>query len=125
MLSFAPGLKVFVAPGVTDLRKGFSGLTALAANQLRQDPRSGHVFAFCNRRRSLIKLLLWDGSGFWVMAKRLESGTFAWPSGAATDTVTMSIDELGWLLGGLDPREVTRRDWWRREPTLSAAGVFE
>ena len=124
MLSFAPGLKVFVAPGATDLRKGFSGLTALASSQLRQDPLSGHVFAFCNRRRTLIKLLLWDGSGFWVMAKRLESGTFAWPARTA-EAVTMSIDELGWLLGGLDPREVRRRDWWRREPSLSAAEVFE
>ena len=119
MLSFAPGLRVYIAPGATDLRKGFSGLTALAKQSLRRDPLSGHLFAFCNRRRNLIKLLLWDGSGFWVLAKRLERGTFAWPGHGSQREVTLTTDELSWLLGGLDPSQVTRREWWRREPSLA------
>ncbi|HBP18693.1 MAG TPA: IS66 family insertion sequence hypothetical protein, partial [Planctomycetes bacterium] len=67
-IPFAPGLRVFVAPGITDMRKSFNGLVAATREILEEDPLSGHLFAFCNRRRTLIKLLLWDGTGFWVFA---------------------------------------------------------
>ena len=119
MLSFTPGLRVYLAPGATDLRKGFQGLIALAQHSLEQDPLSGHLFAFCNRRRNLIKLLLWDGSGFWVLAKRLERGTYAWPGHEpGRRELRLGVEELRWILGGLDPGEVRVREWWRREPTL-------
>ena len=74
-LPLVPGLRVHVAPGATDMRKSFNGLVAATREVLGKDPLSGHLFAFCNRRRTLLKLLLWDGTGFWVFAKRLERGT--------------------------------------------------
>jgi len=119
-LPLVPGLRVYVAPGATDMRKSFNGLVAATREVLGQDPLSGHLFAFCNRRRTLLKVLLWDGTGFWVFAKRLERGTFAWPKPSPTArSVSLSSEELAALLGGfaLDPR--TRRRWWRR-PLSSA-----
>jgi transposase len=114
-LPLGPGVQVYVATGVTDMRKSFDGLVAATRQALEEDPTSGHLFAFSNRRRTLIKLLLWDGTGFWVFAKRLERGTFAWPTppeGGAK--LRLSGEELAALLGGfaIDPR--TRRRWWGR-----------
>lgn len=122
MLTLATGVRVYLAPGPTDMRKSFTGLAALAKHVLREDPLSGHLFAFCNRRRSLLKVLYWDGTGFWVLAKRLERGTFAWPEVEPGQThVRLSGEELAWILGGLDLEQAKRRTWWRRAPT-SAVG---
>lgn len=120
MLTLPPGVRVYVAPGVTDMRKSFTGLAALAKNVLQGDPLSGHLFAFCNRRRNLLKVLYWDGTGFWVVAKRLERGTFAWPVATeGQDHVVLTGEELAWVLGGLDLSQAKRRPWWRREPGLA------
>lgn len=122
MLTLSPGVRVYVAPGATDMRKSFLGLAAATRQVLEQDPLSGHLFAFCNRRRTLLKILFWDGTGFWVLAKRLAKGTFAWPVAAPDATcVTLRPDELGCILGGLDLSDSARRAWWRREPWLEAA----
>jgi transposase len=75
MLSLPPSVRIFVARGATDQRKSFDGLCALAQDVLRQDQFSGHVFVFFGRRRDRVKLLVWDRSGFWLFAKRLEAGT--------------------------------------------------
>lgn len=121
MLPIATGLQVFLAAGATDLRKGFDGLAALVESVIEQDPLSGHVFAFCNRSRNRVKLLLWDGSGLWVMAKRLEQGTFAWPrSDEQRQVVTLSQEELTALLAGLDLSLAQHRQWWRRAPRRQA-----
>ena len=69
MLTLGAPVRVYVAPGVTDMRKSFDGLAALAEHALREDPLSGHLFAFCNRRRNLMKVLVWDGSGLLLLAK--------------------------------------------------------
>lgn len=122
MLTFSPTVRVYVAPGSTDMRKSFDALAGLAAEIVEADPLSGHVFAFCNRRRTLVKLLTWDGSGFWIHAKRLERGTFAWPEDRdGADHVLLTAEELSWIIGGLDLRQVNRRKWWRLEPTSSAS----
>ena len=114
-LPLTPGLRVHVAPGVTDMRKSFNGLVAATREVLGEDPLSGHLFAFCNRRRNLIKLLLWDGTGFWVFAKRLEQGTFAWPSPCdQAKKVSLSGEELAAILGGYALDLSTRRRWWGR-----------
>ena len=76
MLTLPPSVKIFLAAGVTDLRKSFDGLSGLARGPLAQDPLSGHLFVFCNRKRDRLKVLYFDGSGLWVFAKRLEQGTF-------------------------------------------------
>lgn len=111
--------RVFVAPGNTDMRKSFNGLAAATREVLKADPLSGALFAFCNRRRNLLKLLYWDGTGFWVFAKRLEKGTFAWPRAATGAThVSLSIEELAALLGGFTLDLSTRRRWWQPENAL-------
>ena len=118
MLTLGAPVRVYLAPGVTDMRKSFDGLIALTQRVLRMDPLSGHLFAFCNRRRTLMKLLVWDGSGFLLLAKRLERGTFAWPEAdPGQDRITLTVEELNWILGGLDLDRVTPRSWWRRAPT--------
>lgn len=123
MIPISPALRVYLAPGVTDMRKSFNGLAAAVRDVLEEDPLSGCVFAFANRRRNLVKLLLWDGTGLWVLGKRLERGTFAWPKVEPGQTkVVLSPSELSALLGGfaLD-RATRRRGWWKREPGLAPA----
>ena len=77
MLTFNGNLKVYVALQPCDMRKSFHGLAAVARDTLKAAPLSGGAFLFTNRRRNLIKILYWDGSGLWVVAKRLERGTFS------------------------------------------------
>ncbi len=79
MLALTPGVSVYLALGATDMRKSFAGLAGAVEAHLKRDPLSGHLFAFCNRRRNMIKVLAWDGSGLCLYAKKLERGTFPWP----------------------------------------------
>lgn len=97
----APDLRVFLAPGATDLRKSINGLSALVEENMRLDPFTGYLFGFCNQRRDLIKLLYWDRNGFALWMKRLEQDRFAWPV-AAVQTLDLTGRELRWLLDGLD-----------------------
>lgn len=116
MLTLGSTTKVYLARGTTDLRKGFDGLAGAVREILAQDPTSGHLFVFCGRRRHMIKVLYWDRTGFWVLAKRLARGTFAWPE-ADDDRPTLELrpDELSALLGGVDLRKTTWRPWWREQ----------
>ena len=102
MISLGADTKVFLALGATDLRKGADGLSVLVARHLEQDPFSGHVFGFCNRGRTTIKLLVWDRNGFWVFHKRLERQRFRWPT-VESEVLEWTTRELNWLLDGLDP----------------------
>lgn len=102
MIPLGSNTKVFLALGGTDMRKGMDGLAALVVGKLCGDPFSGHVFAFCNRQRNTVKLLLWDRNGFWVLHKRLERQRFRWPR-TESEVMELSIRELNWLLDGLDP----------------------
>lgn len=111
MLSFPVGFKIFLALEPVDMRKQFNGLWALAAEGLREDPRHGAVFVFTNRDRDRVKLLYWDGTGVWVLAKRLEKGRFSWPS-AAGPKLPLSPAELTLLLAGIDLRETTKKSWY-------------
>jgi len=113
MLSLSPATRIYLVAGVTDMRKSFNGLTAIVSEALGKDPLSGHLFVFCNRRRDRLKVLYWDCSGLWVCAKRLEKGTFAWPSGD-TRSIELTTAELALLLGGLDLQSTKRRSWYRR-----------
>lgn len=112
MLSPGPATKIYLASGVTDMRKSFNGLYVLVCGVLEADPLSGHLFVFCNRRRDRIKILCFDGSGLWVCAKRLEKGTFTWPE-AGDGTVELSQHQLNLLLGGLDLSQTRPRRWLR------------
>ena len=115
MLTLPPSVRVYLASGVTDLRKSVDGLSALVISTLSLDPFSGHLFLFRNRSGDRVKILVWDRSGFWVLYKRLEKGTFAWPKEASPTGVELSIGELTLLLEGLDATTVRRRRWYTRE----------
>lgn len=111
MLSVGSTTKVYLRPGATDLRLGFEGLYQLARTTLGQDPvATGHVFAFCNQHRTRLKLLLHDGTGLWVCAKRLEQGTYAWPGSGPVDALTAA--QLWALVSGLEVSGWRRA--WRR-----------
>lgn len=97
MLSLPPAVRIFVARGPTDLRRSFDRLAAMVETVLRQDPFSGHVFCFFNRRRDRVKLLVWERGGFWLLYKRLEAGTFA-----PVERAEMSPRDLYLLLEGIE-----------------------
>ncbi len=102
--------RVWLAAGVTDMRKGFAGLSALAEQVLQQDPYSGHLFVFRGRRGDLIKVIWFDGQGSCLFSKRLERGRFVWPS-ARDGKLTLSSAQLSMLLEGIDWRAPERT--WR------------
>jgi len=110
MLNLSAATRVFVAVEPVDLRRSFNGLFACVQQQLRLDPLSGHLFVFTNRSRNRLKILVWDGSGLWVCAKRLERGRFAWPRVDAA-VATLRSEELIALVSGLEVQ--SRRDWYR------------
>lgn len=113
---FSPGLatKIFIAIDAIDMRKGFEGLYGLVRDHLEQDPLSGHLFLFTNRTRTRVKALVWDGSGLWVCAKRLEKGRFHWPRAEQTRSVTLRSEELAMLVNGLDLKQTKQRKWYRK-----------
>jgi transposase len=100
MMPWPGGLRAYLACGVTDMRKSIDALAVLAAEQLRQDPLSGHLFGFCNRKRDTVKLLYWDRNGFCLWHKRLERDRFHWPD-SESEVRFISTRELRWLLDGL------------------------
>jgi transposase len=116
VLTLPPSVKVFLAAGATDMRKSFDGLSGLARSVPGEDPLSGHLFVFCNRRRDRLKILYFDGSGLWVFAKRLEKGTFSWPEEGGAPRVEMRAGELALLVGGIDLSRTRRRRWYERKP---------
>ena len=98
MFGFGPATRIYVALGATDMRKGIDGLYGIVRDRLGLEVRSGHLFLFTNARRNRLKILLWDGSGIWICAKRLERGRFSWPlAGDGSDRVTLSHEELSLL----------------------------
>jgi transposase len=107
--------KIYVAVEAVDMRKGFDGLYGLVRDQLGQDPLSGYLFLFSNRTRTRLKALVWDGSGLWVCAKRLEKGRFRWPAASEKQrSITMRAEELAMLVNGLDLKQTRPRKWYRR-----------
>jgi transposase len=114
MLSVSPKTRVFAALGATDMRKSYDTLAEAVRRVIGEDPLSGDVFVFCNGSRNRIKVLCFDRGGYWLIARRLEKGTFAWPRESARTRVTMRVDDLMLLLGGLDPSHYQRRAWYDR-----------
>jgi len=100
MLSEFQAEKVYIACGYTDLRRGIDGLAGLVQQQFRLDPFTNTLFLFCGRRRDRIKALYWEGNGFLLLYKRLESGSFQWPrNGAEAQEITPQ--QYRWLMEGL------------------------
>ena len=107
MIPVPAGVRVWLASGQTDMRKGFGGLASLVQEVLKADPHGGHVFVFRGKRGDLIKLIWHDGQGSCLFAKRLERGRFIWPT-TNGDPVTLSAAQLGYLLEGIDWRAPIR-----------------
>ncbi len=127
MLTIGPNTRIYLAVGTTDLRAGFEKLAILAQSLFAHEARSGHLFLFCNGARTRVKVLGWDGSGLWLCVKRLERGSFAWPTampvsvptgtggGVKETAIGLSAAELTLLLGGIDLTQTKQRRWWGRE----------
>ena len=113
MLGLGAATRVFVATGATDMRLSFDGLYALVVGQLKQDPQSGHLFLFANKRRDCMKILFFDGSSLWVCARRMEQGRLHWPS-SEEGRLQLSREEFALLIGGIDLSATTQRKWYRR-----------
>jgi transposase len=107
MIPVPAGVRVWLASGHTDMRKGFDGLAVLVQEKLKTDPFGGQLFVFRGRRSDLIKLIWHDGQGMCLFAKRLEHGRFIWPA-TTGEAVTISAAQLGYLLEGIDWRAPMR-----------------
>jgi transposase len=106
---------IFFATCPVDFRKSFNGLCGEVRHTLNADPLSGSLFVFYNKRRDCIKLLFWEGDGYWLLYKRLERGTFEFP-GAAVDTasVAISYEQLQWILAGVELGSISLRKRYKR-----------
>jgi transposase len=107
MIGLPAGTKIWIAAGVTDLPRGFAGLSGMVQTALQENPFSGQVFVFRGRRRDLIKMLWWSGGGRCLFSKRLERGRFIWPQ-AMSGTVFLTPAQLSMLLEGIDWRRPVR-----------------
>jgi transposase len=119
MLSLPPSVRVFVAVEATDMRKSFDGLASEVQRVIAQDPLSGHLFVFFNRRRTMVKVLYWDRNGFCLVCKRLERGTFWLPEATPNGVLEMEAGELGLLLEGIELEGARRRPRWTPSGTPS------
>ena len=119
MIGLARGLRVFICTQPADMRRSFDGLAGMTTTIIEQDPLSGHLFVFRNRNRDRLKILYWDRDGLAIWYKRLEQGTFQFPTDGVPKEergrrAEISVDELSLLLGGIDLRSVERRRRYRR-----------
>jgi len=94
-------VRIFIRPGVTDLRKAINGLAVIVEQKMKGEPFSGNLYLFCNRDRKRLKALWWDKNGFWLSQKRLEQDTFPWPN-TSEAVQELSSEQLLMLLDGID-----------------------
>ena len=112
MLAFPHLVRIFVAVEPVDMRKQCNGLWAAAQEKLHEDPKSGAVFCFINKERTRLKLLYWDGTGVWVLAKRLEQGRFSWPEpGEVKAKLALTPEALALLVGGVELKRGSLKPW--------------
>ena len=107
MIRFDDISRIYIAPNVTDLRKGIDSYAAIVQNEFKQDPFSDAMYIFCNRTHDKLKILYWDGTGFWLLYKRLESGHFKWQKAEDGKAIEITKRQLAWLLDGLKIEQKT------------------
>lgn len=118
---FTRGLRVCLAVEPVDLRRGFEGLALMVRGSLQEDERSSQLFVFTNRRHDRVRLLYWDGTGTWILTKRLETGTFAWPKIPDGESkLRLRPEALEMLLSGIDLKGARLRPWYE-DPTAAAS----
>ena len=126
MFTLGGSTRVWLATGITDLRRGFTGLQAIVAHEFDRPPLNGDLYIFANRRRDLLKIFFFDTGGIWVCAKRLERGTYRWPQ-PGERLITLTAAELQLLVSGIDLSQARRRPWWnppaRTEPAARPAAT--
>ena len=125
MLTFVPTQRIFLARAMVDMRKSFDSLASLVTNQLGKDPFAGDVYVFVGKARNRVKILVWEVSGFWVCAKRLEKGTFAVPRPLlgkdARSSLPLTPAEVHMLLEGIDVHAATYKRHYHRPDSASAS----
>jgi transposase len=116
MLSFPSSVRIHLCVEPVDMRMSFNGLSAVVRNRLKSDPSSGSLYVFTNRQRNRLKILFWDGSGLWVLSKRLEQGRFSWPKGLQNSEGKLQLrsEALAMLLGGIDLKDGVKKVWYER-----------
>jgi transposase len=120
---FTRGLRVCLAVEPVDLRRGFEGLALMVRGSLHEDERSSQLFVFTNRRHDRVRLLYWDGTGTWILTKRLETGTFAWPKIPDGQLkLRLRPEALEMLLSGIDLKGARLRPWYE-DPSAAAASA--
>jgi len=113
VIQITPHMRFFVAVEPADFRKGIDGLAALCRKLLSEDPMSGAVFVFRNRRRTALKLLVYDGQGFWLCQKRLSAGRFGWWPECTKAAIRLQAHQLQLLLWNGDPSAANAQPAWR------------
>jgi transposase len=123
MLIFTRSLRVCLAIEPCDLRASFEKLAIHVRERLGEDERSSQVFVFGNRRRDRVKLLYWDGTGLWIMSKRLEAGTFSWPRAIdeKQKKLPLRAEALEMLLSGIDLKGARLRPWYEDNRSQEAS----
>lgn len=120
MLSLPAGIRYFLYQGGTDMRKSFDGLCGLVTNELHQAVLSGDVFIFLNKRKTHIKLLVWEGDGFAIYYKRLEEGTYEYPDGSSLDkSLSISYTQLMLIMQGVSLKKIHYRKRYQKTQKLS------
>lgn len=116
MLTLSSAVKVFLAVQACDMRKSFNGLQAITRERLNEDPQSGALFLFTNKRRNRLKILYWDGTGMWVLNKRLEQGCFSWPKATEIRSGKLELNRraLALLLEGVELKSGHQKAWFER-----------
>ena len=122
MLTLGSSVRIYVAAETVDLRNGFDGLAAATRQVIREDPLSGHLFVFLNRRRNRLKILVWEPSGYLLVYKRLERGRFHLPTTPLPGErhVLIEAAELGLMLEGIDLRGARKRKRWVPQKMLAS-----
>ena len=114
MIQLTPHMRILVATEPADFRKGIDGLARVCREALGRDPFSGGVFVFCNKSRKAVKILVYDGQGFWLCQKRLSKGRFpCWPPGVSSASQSLQAHQLAVLLSGGDPQAAQGVEPWR------------
>ena len=118
MIQLTPHMRIILAVEPADFRKGIDGLSQICRSVLKSDPFSGYLFVFMNKRKTAIKMLIYDGQGFWLFQKRLSKGRFKWwPNKNEKTEVRLLVHELQLLIWNGDPQNAQTAPFWKKIPT--------